>query len=287
MTKIKRIMRSLFAPITIMLIPHSSSRTYRIKSPSIGIIIIFIAWASFSAYIINMGITAKKYIEVKNKFENYYSQFGELRATINSLQKSERQFRKIFSLEKKEDIFKTMDATDTGSIDTELIRKQIEQTILNVGEIKDYLRQQRDVFFATPTGYPVSDGYISSEFGMRTHPRSGNQEFHTGADIATAPGTPIRTTADGIVSFSGWSGGSGQLIVVEHGFGFTTCYAHNKLLKVTVGQQVKKGDIVGYVGSTGNTTGPHVHYEVWVNRKPVNPEKYLALHQDVQKTRQN
>jgi murein DD-endopeptidase MepM/ murein hydrolase activator NlpD len=239
-----------------------------------------------------MGITTRKYFEVKEKFDFYYNQFVDLRASINSLKKSERQFRKIFSLENKEDIYKTMDAADTGSLDIELIKKQIEQTILNVGEIKDYLRQQRDVYYATPMGYPVTDGYISSDFGQRIHPRSGLQEFHTGADIATSPGTPIKATADGIVSFSGWSGGSGQLVVIEHGFGFTTCYAHNKKLNADVGQKIKRGDVVGYVGSTGNTTGPHVHYEVWVNRKPVNPEKYLALHQDTrqnvqQKTRQD
>jgi murein DD-endopeptidase MepM/ murein hydrolase activator NlpD len=110
---------------------------------------------------------------------------------------------------------------------------------------------------------------------LRIHPKTHKRDFHTGVDIAAWPGTPVRATADGIVVFAGWSGESGKLVVIEHGFGYTTCYAHNKKILVKVGQVVRRGDVIAYVGSTGRVTGPHVHYEVWVDKKPVNPIPYL------------
>ena len=90
------------------------------------------------------------------------------------------------------------------------------------------------------------------------------------------PGSPVMATADGIISYAGWSGASGNLVVIEHGFGYSTGYAHNKKILVSIGQKVKRGDVVAYVGSTGRSTGPHVHYEVWIDRKPVNPKTYIG-----------
>jgi murein DD-endopeptidase MepM/ murein hydrolase activator NlpD len=100
--------------------------------------------------------------------------------------------------------------------------------------------------------------------------------FHSGIDLACDPGTPIHATADGIVSHSGWAGGNGNVVVLEHGHGYSTIYAHNRNNAVKVGQQVRRGDVIGYVGSTGRTTGPHVHYEVLKDGKNVNPAPYLA-----------
>ena len=261
MHRLKKLIRRLFSPVTLMFIPHSNKKPFSIKLPSIGIILIFTIWVSFTGFIISLGITTKKYYDIKDKLDFYYSQFVELRTTINSLKKAETQFKKLFSLNNKEDILETLDISDSGSLDMELLKKEIEKTMETVGEIKDYLRQQRDIYFATPIGFPLKGGYISSKFGWRTHPKSGKRDFHTGVDVAAWPGTPVTATADGIVSFAGWSGGSGKLVVIEHGFGITTLYAHNKKFSVKVGQHVKRGDIISYVGSTGNTTGPHVHYE--------------------------
>jgi murein DD-endopeptidase MepM/ murein hydrolase activator NlpD len=122
---------------------------------------------------------------------------------------------------------------------------------------------------------PIQQGTITSPFGIRTHPITHRTEFHRGLDISTAAGNPVRATADGIVSFSGWNGSGGNVVVVEHGYGFSTYYAHNKMNMVEVGQKVKKGAVLGYVGSTGNATGSHVHYEVWHDGKSVNPIGYI------------
>jgi murein DD-endopeptidase MepM/ murein hydrolase activator NlpD len=143
-----------------------------------------------------------------------------------------------------------------------------------VGEIKDYLSEQRDLYMATPKGWPTV-GWLSSSYGYRTHPIKGTRDFHTGVDISASPGSEIKATADGIVSFSGWSGANGRLVAIEHGHGFRTFYAHNKKIAVKVGDVVQRGDVIAYVGSTGSSTGPHVHYEVWKSGKSVNPKTYL------------
>jgi murein DD-endopeptidase MepM/ murein hydrolase activator NlpD len=110
---------------------------------------------------------------------------------------------------------------------------------------------------------------------MRIHPIRGGNDFHTGLDISTKPGEPVHVTADGIVSFSGWSGANGNLVAIEHGFGYETFYAHNKETVVKVGQIVKRGDVIAYVGSTGSSTGPHLHYEIWKEGKIINPKPFI------------
>ncbi len=272
--KIKQLCKKAFTPITIMFIPHSNSKPLNIKISSIGIVLSLLLWVSGTFYVFSVAINTIKYQMMKKKLNYYSQQFLELSSTISALKKAEIEFKRLFSLGSKEKVLESIDTSDRGSIDMENIREEIKKTVETVGEIKDYLRLQRDIYFATPKQLPV-EGAITSHYGKREHPRSGEYEFHSGIDISASPGSPVRATADGIVSFSGWGGSNGRLVVLEHGFGFTTFYAHNKSIIVTVGQKVKRGDILGYVGSTGNATGPHVHYEVWKDGRPVNPKKYL------------
>jgi murein DD-endopeptidase MepM/ murein hydrolase activator NlpD len=180
----------------------------------------------------------------------------------------------LFSLDSKEKVLENVDTSDTGSLDMENLKQQISKTLESVDEIKDYLRLQKDIYLSTPKGMPVQ-GNISSSYGNRQNPMNGRDDFHTGLDISTSSGDNVKATADGIVSFSGWSGGSGNLVVLEHGYGFSTCYAHNSSNTVKVGQKVKRGDTIAHVGSTGSSTGPHVHYEIWKDRKPIDPITYV------------
>jgi murein DD-endopeptidase MepM/ murein hydrolase activator NlpD len=99
--------------------------------------------------------------------------------------------------------------------------------------------------------------------------------MHSGIDIATSSGTPIMAPADGIVSFSGTKSGFGKVLVIDHGYGYTTFYGHCSALKKKVGDKVKRGDVVALVGNTGKSTGPHLHYEVRVNGVATNPTKYI------------
>ena len=122
----------------------------------------------------------------------------------------------------------------------------------------------------TPSIWPAA-GYVSSPYGLRFN----GTEFHQGIDIAADMGAPIVATADGVVTAAGWNGGYGNMVDVDHGGGIVTRYGHASAVAVTVGQQVRRGEVIAYVGSTGRSTGPHVHYEVRVNGAPVNPAGYL------------
>ncbi len=274
MHRLRSLLRKAFVPVTVMVIPHSDVRSIKIKVPYVGIITSLVMWAVGTLYVFSVAVDSLEYTKMKEKMTYYSSQFVELRSTISSLKEAETEFKRIFSVNSKEQILENLDTSDSGSIDMEDLKKQIRITMENVGEIKDYLSQQRDIFVATPKGWPV-DGHITSPYGTRVHPLTGGKEFHGGVDIAAQPGEPVHATADGIVSFAGWSGANGNLVVIEHGFGYSTFYAHNKQVAVKTGQKVRRGDIISYLGSTGSSTGPHVHYEIWRNGKSTNPESYL------------
>ncbi len=129
---------------------------------------------------------------------------------------------------------------------------------------------------AIPAGFPT-DGRITSKFGTRASPRNGRLEKHTGWDIATNMGAAVRVTAPGVIETAGWSSlGYGLHIVVDHGYGYKTLYGHLSKLNVNSGRQVSSNDLIGLVGSTGNSTGPHLHYEVRVGNTPINPSRFLA-----------
>ena len=122
--------------------------------------------------------------------------------------------------------------------------------------------------------WPVR-GSVSSGFGYRIHPIYGTRRLHTGLDISGGFGTPIAAAKGGTVIDARYRGGYGNAVVISHGGGITTLYAHQSTMNVSSGQQVSKGDIIGWVGSTGASTGPHLHFEVRVNGSPVNPRPYL------------
>ena len=136
---------------------------------------------------------------------------------------------------------------------------------------------QREQLAGVPSVWPVH-GVITSGFGWRSSPFGAGNELHAGIDIAVAGGVPVVATADGQVSQSGTSGGYGNLVQIDHGNGISTFYGHNSQLAVSVGQTVKKGQVISFAGSTGQSTGPHVHYEVRENGSAIDPWKYLVFH---------
>jgi murein DD-endopeptidase MepM/ murein hydrolase activator NlpD len=127
----------------------------------------------------------------------------------------------------------------------------------------------------TPTIWPV-EGKLEGGFGGRRNPFGGaGYEFHSGQDIEAAWGAPVVSGASGRVSFVGWQNGYGQLVIVDHGGGLSTRYGHLSHIDVNMDQVVLRGQLLGKVGSTGRSTGPHLHYEVRINDQPVNPLQYL------------
>jgi murein DD-endopeptidase MepM/ murein hydrolase activator NlpD len=126
-----------------------------------------------------------------------------------------------------------------------------------------------------PSLWPVA-GRLLSYYGMRTDPFSGIGSFHAGVDISAPVGTPVKATADGVVTLCDWSGNYGRLVIVDHGGGLQTYYAHLSRFEVIPGQEVRRGQIVGASGASGRVTSPHLHYEVWHGGNPINPYRYLA-----------
>ena len=156
---------------------------------------------------------------------------------------------------------------------------QIDATLdnqeLSLEELDSYFADNESLITATPSIWPVR-GLVTSEFGVRASLfHTGESGMHTGLDIAAPPGTLIRAAADGTVTFADWESGYGNLVAVSHGYGLVTRYAHCSGFLVKQGQAVKRGQVIATVGSTGQATGPHVHYEVLVNGVQVNPRKYI------------
>jgi murein DD-endopeptidase MepM/ murein hydrolase activator NlpD len=129
---------------------------------------------------------------------------------------------------------------------------------------------------SAPNLWPV-EGPITGSFGERIDPFNGEGAFHSGVDISSNYGQPVIAPADGIVEFADFMGGYGRAIVINHGHGITTRYGHLANFAVASGQRIQRGDTIGYVGLSGRSTGPHLHYEVRINETPVNPHKYLRM----------
>jgi murein DD-endopeptidase MepM/ murein hydrolase activator NlpD len=166
----------------------------------------------------------------------------------------------------------TMSSIDVNNIEAATNALETELRQIKVVYDKSQLK-----LASTPTGWPVR-GYISDGFGSRRNPfGGGGAEMHAGLDIATNHGTTITSTADGIVIFAGSHAGYGNLVVVDHGYGLTTRYAHMSSYDVTVGDHVTRGKKIGAVGSTGRSTAPHCHYEVRLHDRPVDPFNYLSI----------
>jgi murein DD-endopeptidase MepM/ murein hydrolase activator NlpD len=142
------------------------------------------------------------------------------------------------------------------------------------GSLLDKLEGQRNLLASTPAIRPA-DGWMTSRFGNRVSPFTGRKEFHKGLDIANRKGTVILATANGIVSYAGKKGPMGNVLVIDHGHGMITRYAHLSEALKKQGEKVKRGDIIAQMGNSGRSTGPHLHYEVHLNGVPVNPSTYI------------
>lgn len=166
------------------------------------------------------------------------------KAQEDKLVKGDPRFRQLFAR------WKTLDANAPGIV--------FEKPVVSIPSLR-----------------PVTGGRISSNYGMRIHPVLGRRKMHHGIDIAAPTGTPVYAAADGLIERANWFSSYGLYISIDHGAALETRYAHLSRVAVAAGDKVRKGDIIGYVGSTGRSTGPHLHYEVRVDGVAVNPNPYM------------
>ena len=168
--------------------------------------------------------------------------------------------------------------TTPPSIDIASTLQSLDQTVGGLSEkstrLEAHFKDQRAVLASTPSTWPLR-GYFSEGFGNRIDPFTGLRDFHPGIDISVPRGSKVAAPADGVVVFCGIKNGYGNIIVLDHGYGTVTRYGHLDGFNVRPGQRVKRGDVIAFSGSTGRSTAPHLHYEVWVNDQARNPIEYI------------
>jgi murein DD-endopeptidase MepM/ murein hydrolase activator NlpD len=156
-----------------------------------------------------------------------------------------------------------------------VLRELLQGLEMRLTNVRSDVERREALAAATPSIWPAR-GWLTGYFGGRSDPFTGEPAFHQGLDISTEKGNPVFATADGRVESAGYTGDYGNLVVLRHGFGLVTRYGHLSAFKVKPGQTVKRGDVIGYVGSTGRSTGAHVHYEILANGQLINPLQLLT-----------
>ena len=206
--------------------------------------------------------------EVKNNLDRLHGRLSVIEITS-------RKLAEVTGLSPSGDLSANVGSGGPSGTDMEHLEQATARLERELGQIKEIVDSDQLKLSSTPTGWPVR-GYVTGAFGTRTDPFGDASETHSGLDIATTFGAPVETTADGIVIFAGIFEGYGNVVAVDHGYGITTRYGHLSRIDVTVGQRLHRGMQIGAVGSTGRSTGPHCHYEVRLNDRPVNPFNYLS-----------
>jgi murein DD-endopeptidase MepM/ murein hydrolase activator NlpD len=183
--------------------------------------------------------------------------------------KADERAQKLFGTD-----FKDFDTQEFENyIDS--MQQDAQERLASFQEIAWYYANQMEGNYSTPSIRP-SSARISSGFGYRRDPfGKPTGRRHNGLDFAGAPDSPIVATADGVVRHTGWVNGYGQAVLIDHGFGYSTLYAHTTGIKVKAGDRVKRGQQIAFMGTTGRSTGTHLHYEVWKDGQPVNPRNYF------------
>lgn len=215
------------------------------------------------------------------------SRLGLLQAHVNRLDALGQKLVKMADIDKGEFDFNQTPAVGgpeniSTPVDTAELQSAIDQLSVNLADRENQLAVLEDLLMnrnllkeVQPSGRPIRNGWLSSYYGMRTHPISGKREMHKGIDFAGKMGGEVIAVAKGVVTFAGTRYGYGKVIDINHGNGYTTRYAHNSDLLVSVGDTIEKGFQIAKIGSSGRSTGPHVHFEVLKDGRQVNPMKFI------------
>ena len=277
---------------TFVFAPTAKSQLRKLNVPHnviyaiLGFAIVGLLTVSYGAYrlaqhavlVARLNLIQDENRQLKERNQEAESKYDMLQTRLAALDATQRKLAVNSGVSRPDEVTRMI---GQGGPEGETSVSDIERA---TAALETELRQMKDVFdknqirlSSTPNGWPVR-GYITDGFGMRGNPfGGGGSEVHAGLDIATNHGTAIESTADGIVIFAGPHGGYGNVVVVDHGYGLTTRYAHMSGIDVKVGDHVARGKKIGAVGSTGRSTAPHCHYEVRLHDRPVNPLNYVSV----------
>ena len=228
---------------------------------------------------------------LEQKVTNFNSLVNQLKGDMNNLIQREKNIRLVFGLPEIDDAIREVgvggptypgqNQTGPAAIKANLTQDELDKLLRqskfeseNLEQMYSQLLDKKAILDHTPSIKPVN-GYFSRGFGMKKDPFTGILQFHRGIDLAADRGTPIYAPANGKVVDVARGSGMGKVIVIDHGYGYRTVYGHLYSAKVVRGQMIKRGDIIGAVGNTGYSTGPHLHYEVHYNGNPTNPLNYV------------
>jgi murein DD-endopeptidase MepM/ murein hydrolase activator NlpD len=294
---------------TVMIIPHSEKEPITLQIPLLWIQSFFIVLAiSFFMFLIGIlqymdykkDVQELKYYAVEvNKMKREFAQVSgdliQLQQLLNEMKTVEEKIRtqaKLESVSTPASIQLTAvggpsDAEAKGlkntvvSLTIPRTKEQVDQLLAETpAQLEKFehlliqIEDKNEKLAAIPSIYP-SYGRITSIFGYRKDPFTRRSAFHRGMDIANRPNTPVYATANGTVTHAKYNGGHGKQVAINHRNGIVTTYSHLRKYVIEAGEQVEKGQLIGYMGTTGRSTGTHLHYEIVINGKPVNPANYL------------
>jgi murein DD-endopeptidase MepM/ murein hydrolase activator NlpD len=293
--------RLLVRDYTLVLVPHSEKkvRNFHVKFITLlaGFLLFIGIAAGFFWYSSVAGSRRGGLTQQDSRLKEAQEDLDKLREEINQLSRTARGFEAVLSntlqavgtdpasgAVRDHSSFFTLPGSGASSREVEDLRQltgYLSQAVEPVKEIGDILNSQSDILSEIPSIWPIRGGigHYSQYFGMGPDPFTGMPHMHTGIDISTyRQGDPIVATADGQIALIAYEpNGYGNYIVIRHQHGFYTRYGHMLSFRVEAGQQVKQGDVIGYVGNTGRSTGPHLHYEVHIGSDVVDPYKYLRI----------
>ncbi|MDD4178906.1 MAG: M23 family metallopeptidase [Candidatus Margulisbacteria bacterium] len=280
---------------TLMLVPHDArGKPVSIKIPASWVyataVLSFFFLVVVGSSIIYSTLLSRRLVNYANTIDKnrqqqavittFSTKTNKVARALDELVARDNELRKLLGLKGWK--MKTTLSSDKSTLEVtsnkvslqfEKFDDKITERKRSLEELKQWVSLVQSRFASTPSSWPIY-GRLASLFGYRSSPWRG---FHAGIDISARYGAPARATANGVVSYIGWRSGYGKTVEINHGHGVSTLYAHNSSYAVRVGQRVKKGQVVSYVGMTGWTTGPHLHYEVRRWGTPLNPVAYLDL----------
>jgi len=286
---------------TIMIVPHAAAKFRRIKISRNFLIaagsflgLVFTAGLMFPHYLLRssqLSATLQRLTQENQELRKSNEKFDESLADLRSrLAEFETKATKFAMMAGVEDPQSQQLAAGGSSFDLKGLSPKASQAVIESeintlkersGALQDTFRvldvafqKQSLLLSSTPSIYPVH-GLLGNGYGWRRDPFTGMRDFHQGLDLVAPIGTKVVAPADGIVTKVGQSGGFGNSIFISHGYGIISRYGHLSGFNVKVGQRVKRGDVIGMVGSTGRSTGPHLHYELLVHQHNVDPIKYI------------
>ena len=284
---------------TLIVVPHAKARFRKFQisvkftkwvlgvttALALGVTGVLVHYAWIAVEVADLQRLRSENQSLSAKARTYEQNAGKLQARVDSLQRMVNKLGVMAGLDASLPDPGLGGIGGVSSRESTLPSADISRSLLTMetsveglaeksAKLTEFYENQKVLLASTPSIWPVR-GYLSASFGKRIDPFTGQLDFHQGLDVSTPLGAKVHAPADGVVVSCGSKGGYGNAVVIDHGYGVVTRYGHLASFNVRPGQRVRRGDVIAYVGNTGKSTAPHLHYEVWVKDQAQNPVHYI------------